>query len=126
MRVTLITLEQTGAGPVYSLEMAKAIALSNSCELQIIISEGVTNIEAWKSAFNGKDVDFNIVKAYNHTKLSVFVQFFNFERKYHNNMLYYIFHFCFVFHIIFHVLILLKNSINFFYFLLKIILQFFE
>ncbi len=82
MKITLITLAQTGAGPVYSLEMAKALALSNSCELQIIISEGVTNIEAWKSAFNGKNVGFNIVKAYKHTKLSVFVQFFNFRRKY--------------------------------------------
>ena len=82
-KITLITLGQTGAGPVYSLEMAKALALSNSCELQIIISEGLTNIEAWKSAFNGGNVDFNIVKAYNHSKLSVFFQFFNFRRKYH-------------------------------------------
>jgi glycosyltransferase involved in cell wall biosynthesis len=82
-KITLITLEQTGAGPVYSLEMAKALVLSNSCKLQIIISEGLTNIEAWKSAFEGKDVNFNIVKAYKHTKLSVFVQFFNFRRKSH-------------------------------------------
>ena len=83
MKITLITLGQTGAGPVYSLEMAKALALSNSCELQIIISEGLTNIDSWKSAFDGKNVDFKIVKAYNHSKLSVFVQFFNFRRKYH-------------------------------------------
>lgn len=76
-------MEQTGAGPVYSLEMAKALAQSGKCKLQIIVSESVTNIEAWKSAFDGKNVDFNIVKAYNHSKLSVFVQFFNFKRKCH-------------------------------------------
>lgn len=82
MRVSLIYLGSTGAGPVYSLEIAKALVLSSSCELQIIISEGVTNIGMWKSTFDGKNVNFNVVKAYNHTNISVFVQFFNFLRKY--------------------------------------------
>lgn len=82
-KITLITLGQTGAGPVYSLEMAKALALSGKCKLQVIVSEGVTNIEAWKTAFEGTDVELCIVKAYRHTKLSVFVQFFNFHRKAH-------------------------------------------
>lgn len=82
-KITLISLEQTGAGPVYSLEMAKALALSGACALQVIVSESVTNIEAWKTAFEGTDVQLCIVKAYRHTKLSVFVQFFNFCRKAH-------------------------------------------
>lgn len=81
-RITLITLGQTGAGPVYSLEMAKALANNNECELQVIISEGLTNLDAWKQAFAGSNVELNIVKAYGHSKLSVMVQFFNFRRKY--------------------------------------------
>lgn len=82
-KITLITLGQTGAGPVYSLEMAKALGRSGKCSLQVIVSRGVTNLEAWKTAFEGTDVQLCVVKAYSHTKLSVFVQFFNFSRKAH-------------------------------------------
>ena len=81
-KVTLISLGQTGAGPVYSLEMAKALAASSECQLQVIVSESMTNIEAWKDAFENTDVDFNVVKAYKHTHLSVFLSFFNYVRKY--------------------------------------------
>lgn len=81
--ITLITLGQTGAGPVYSLEMAKALALSGKCMLQVIVSEGITNIEAWKTAFEGTNAQLCVVKAYRRTKLSVFVQFFNLRRKAH-------------------------------------------
>jgi len=80
-KLTLISLGQTGAGPVYSLEMAKALAQSGRCELQVIISEGLTNIAAWENEFQNSRVNFNIVKAYSHSKLSVMVQFFNFARK---------------------------------------------
>lgn len=81
MKVSLISLGQTGAGPVYSLEMAKALEQSGKCNLQVIVSESVTNIYAWKEAFEGSDTQFCVVKAYNHTKLSVFIQFFNYSRK---------------------------------------------
>lgn len=82
MKVSLISLGQTGAGPVYSLEMAKALAENRECQLQVIVSKGVTNIEAWRYVFEKSEVDFNIVKAYKHTRLSVLLSFFNYVRKY--------------------------------------------
>lgn len=80
-KITLISLGQTGAGPVYSLEMARALAQSNNCDLQVIVSENVTNLGAWKTEFENSKVHFCVVKAYSHTKLSVFIQFFNYSRK---------------------------------------------
>lgn len=73
-----------GAGPVYSLEMAKALAGNgNKWHLQVIINENVINLSAWKEAFQNKDVDLQVVKAYKHSKQSVFLQFFNYKRKHH-------------------------------------------
>ena len=72
-----------GAGPVYSLEMAKALAGNSKCHLQVIINENVINLSAWKEAFQKTDVDLQVVKAYKHTKWSVFLQFFNYKRKHH-------------------------------------------
>lgn len=83
MKLTLIFIGSTGAGPVYSLEMAKALSQIEECELQVIVSDGVGNLEAWKTAFADSDVQLNIIKAYNRTKLSVFIQFFNYYRKLH-------------------------------------------
>ena len=80
-KITLISLGQTGAGPVYSLEMAKALEQSGKCKLQVIVSESVTNIDVWKEAFEGSDIQFCVVRAYNHTNLSVFIHFFNYSRK---------------------------------------------
>lgn len=68
MKISLVSLGTTGAGPVYSLEMAKALASSKRCNLQIIISKGVTNLEKWKNAFsNNANVDFHIIETYKHT-----------------------------------------------------------
>lgn len=61
--------------------MAKALMLSGKCKLQVIVSESVTNIELWKKTFEGSKVQFYVVKAYNHTKFSVLIQFFNVWRK---------------------------------------------
>lgn len=83
MNISLIFLGQTGAGPVYSFEMAKALANTHKCKLQIIISENIYNLNIWKKEFENSNVDFNIVKTYNHNNLSVFLQFFNFKRKYY-------------------------------------------
>ena len=82
MRVTLIFIGSTGSGPVYSLEMAKALSLRKDCKLQVIIPDNISNKESWIIAFKGSETQLDIVKAYNHTKLSVFLQFFNYKRKY--------------------------------------------
>ena len=81
MKVTLIFLGSTGAGPVYSLEIAKALAFSRNCKLQVIVSESVGNLESWKEAFTDTNVQFEIVRAYSHSKISILLQFFNFCRK---------------------------------------------
>ena len=60
-RITLVFLGSTGAGPVYSFEMAKALAESNQCMLQVIVSSSSTNINHWKDYF------------YNHQKAKIIV-----------------------------------------------------
>lgn len=77
----MVFLGTTGAGPVYSIEMAKALRASKKCKLQVIISDRVTNLEAWKSEFmNDKDIDFHVLKTYNHNRLSVLFSFLNIRR----------------------------------------------
>lgn len=82
MRISLLYIGTTGAGPVYSLEMAKALAASSRCQLQVIVSENVTNLARWEEAFRGTVVDFHIVKTYNRSKTSVLLHTFNLRRKY--------------------------------------------
>lgn len=69
-KVTLIYLGQTGAGPVYSLEMAKALANTKKCQLQCIISINVLNLDEWKKEFKNRDVRLEVVETYKHNKLS--------------------------------------------------------
>lgn len=83
MKISLISLGTTGAGPVYSFEMAKALASNDKCVLQVVISENVTNLEKWKSAFENSAVEFCVIKTYDHTKLSAFLSLFNFPRMNH-------------------------------------------
>lgn len=81
MKVSLIFLGSTGAGPVYSLEIAKALAFSRNCKLQVIVSETVGNLESWKEAFADSEVQLETVRAYCHSKKSILLQFFNYHRK---------------------------------------------
>ena len=41
MRISIVYLGTTGAGPVYSYEMASTLIDSEECKLQIIISENI-------------------------------------------------------------------------------------
>jgi len=81
MRISLISLGQTGAGPVYSLEMAKALSKREDCKLQVIVSTAVTNIEAWNSAFKNTSVDYYVIDTYKRTKLSVLLNNFNYIKQ---------------------------------------------
>lgn len=69
-KVTLLFLGSTGAGPVYSLEMAKALAATGQCLLQCVVSKRVSNIDEWIYAFQRSDVQFDIVDTYKHNKIS--------------------------------------------------------
>ena len=80
-RISLVFLGTTGAGPMYSLEMAKALAESRKCRLQVIISENVLNLALWKATFSGRDVDFHVLKTYRHNKLSVLFSLINIARQ---------------------------------------------
>ena len=82
MKISLVYIGTTGAGPVYSLEMAKALSADSRCELQVIVSENVTNLSAWEKAFQDTEVSFHVVKTYKRSKLSVFLNSFNLVRKY--------------------------------------------
>lgn len=85
MRISLVFLGTTGAGPVYSLEMAKALYESKRCHLQVIISENITNKAQWVNYFSQcQGVDFHVIETYAHTSLSVLkTLFFDFDKKRH-------------------------------------------
>lgn len=82
MKISLVYIGTTGAGPVYSYEMARALANSHRCQLQVIVSENVENLSVWKNEFENSNVSFHIVKTYKRNKLSVFLNTFNIVRKY--------------------------------------------
>ncbi len=82
MRISLVFLGSTGAGPVYAYEMARALLTDKRCQLQVIVSENVANLPSWEKAFAGGNADFHVVKTYNRSKLSVFLNTFNIVRKY--------------------------------------------
>lgn len=83
MKLSLVFLGTTGAGPVYSLEMAKALYESKQCRLQVIISQNVTNKTHWIEYFSQcSDVDFHIIDTYTHNTFSVLKTiFFDFAKK---------------------------------------------
>ena len=83
MKISLIFIGTTGAGPVYSYEMARALAADQRCQLQVVISKNVSNLDVWKATFADSNVDFHVVNTYNRSKLSVFLNTFNLPRKYH-------------------------------------------
>ena len=83
MKISMVYLGTTGSGPVYSYEMAKALAVSGRCKLQIIVSEGVKNLTSWESEFKNKEcVDLCVVQTYKHNKLSVILSFFDIKKMY--------------------------------------------
>lgn len=72
MKISLVSTGTTGAGPVYSLEMAKALTESGRCQLQVIISSYITNLEKWVEYFNlHKEVELVVIDTYKHTALGV-------------------------------------------------------
>lgn len=72
MKISLVSIGTTGAGPAYSLEMAKALTESGKCQLQVIISSYVTNLEKWKEYFEQrKEVNFHVIDTYKHTTFGV-------------------------------------------------------
>lgn len=83
MRITLVSIGTTGAGPVYSLEMAKALTESKNCQLQVIISSFVSNLDKWTEFFQAhQEVDFHVIKTYKHTPLAVLkTMYFDLDKK---------------------------------------------
>lgn len=78
-KVTLLFLGTTGAGPVYSLEMAKSLVALNQYNLQVVIADGLLNRETWVQEL-GESVKFEVVKTYRHTRLGVLLSFLSFWR----------------------------------------------
>lgn len=76
MKVTILFLGSTGAGPVYSLEMAKSICEDSKKEYQIIISKECCNKEIWHEAFDGTSTKIMEVSTYSHTKVGLFLSYF--------------------------------------------------
>lgn len=69
-RISLLFLGSTGAGPVYSLEIAKALAASGECKLHCVVSERASNLADWEKAFQNSDIRLDVVCTYSHNKWS--------------------------------------------------------
>lgn len=84
-RISLVSIGTTGAGPVYSLEMAKALTESKKCQLQVIISSYTSNLYKWTDYFEShQEVDFHVIETYKHTTLDVIkTMYFDFDKKAH-------------------------------------------
>lgn len=77
MKMSLVYLGTTGAGPVYSLEMAKALSVHKDCKLQVIVSSRISNLNAWNNAFENSNVDFHVIDTYKRSALSALIHSFN-------------------------------------------------
>lgn len=63
-RISVLFLDRRGAGPVYSLEMVKAL-LDEGCRLQLFISTYIDNLDVWKEYFSCDDrVELHIIPTY--------------------------------------------------------------
>lgn len=67
MKTALLYLGRKGAGPVYSIELAKAL-LEKKCSLMAIVSSYADNIEDWRKLQKEYDFDLNVIKTYNSKK----------------------------------------------------------
>lgn len=83
MRISLVSIGTTGAGPVYSLEMAKALTESKHCQLQVIISSHISNLAQWIDYFRQHlDVDFQVIETYQHSTWAVLkTMYFDWDKK---------------------------------------------
>lgn len=78
-KITLLFLGSTGAGPVYSLEMAKALAATGGYELQVVVSRRIYNLAEWKEQFAHEEYTrFDVVDTYKHNILSFAVSLLEF------------------------------------------------
>ncbi|MBC7523095.1 MAG: glycosyltransferase family 4 protein [Flavobacterium sp.] len=81
MKITILYLGRLGAGPVYTLEMAKALAENNS--IQLVLSETIENKKVWESTFsNYKNVSLQYFKTYTDKK-SFTLNSLNYKNYYH-------------------------------------------
>lgn len=85
MRISLLFLGTTGAGPVYSFEMAKALAHSGKCELQVILAKQSTNLDVWHKEFDNTRVEIVEVDTYRHTPLHLGLSYLQFWK--HNRII---------------------------------------
>lgn len=78
MKISLLFLGSTGAGPVYSLEFAKAILKRNDCDLQVVISKEVENIDSWRKEIGVNIDNFHVIDTYKHSSLHLALSFLQF------------------------------------------------
>ncbi len=78
MKVSIVFLGSTGAGPVYSYEFAKALLATGRCDIQVIISKESKNLDIWTKTFNLPNVSFHCIDTYKHTPFRVALSFIQF------------------------------------------------
>ena len=64
MKIVLLYLGRKGAGPVYTIEFAKALLVRN-CELFVVVSSCSDNIEDWRNLQHEYGFAYKEVKTYN-------------------------------------------------------------
>lgn len=81
-RISIISLGTLGAGPIYTYEMANALANSGQVILQIILSDTISNLNRWKERFSScNNVELHFIHPYDHNKLSAVKSLFNKKKK---------------------------------------------
>lgn len=81
-RISIISLGTLGAGPIYTYEMANALANSGKVILQIILSDTISNLNRWIERFsNCKNVELHFIHPYDHNKLSAVKSLFSTKKK---------------------------------------------
>lgn len=75
MKVSVVFLGSTGAGPVYSFEFARALANRKDCELQVIISKDCLNIDTWRTCFRDSNIEYHEIETYRKTPFCVALSF---------------------------------------------------
>lgn len=79
MKISLLFLGTTGAGPVYSYEMARAL-LSKGCQLQIFVSKFSQLFDLFEKEFSNNElVEFHAITPYKATLFSFVCSWFKFR-----------------------------------------------
>lgn len=82
MRITCVFLGSTSASAIYSFQMISALVQRNDCELQIVISKNVYNLDDWLLLRDKEKCEMVVVETYRHSPLHLMLSYLNVPKIY--------------------------------------------